>query len=670
MKRFILTICAAVLCVASMAATKSYTLLSPDGRLSVDVQAGEQLTYALHYDGEQVLQPSALALHLTDGTVLGEQCRVLKVHRRSVNEKIASPLYFKSEVCDHYNALSLDLHGGVTVEFRAYDEGAAYRFITQRKEPFKVEREVVEYNFGAPHKTWIAYANLVNYAKISDKHDPFVTSFENKYHHITLPEVKSDSYAFTPVVVDMGSVKVCIAESNVQHYPGTFVYNPDGSNSLKGIAAPLPKIVKQGGYNKLQGVVHERYPYIAECVGASKLPWRIAIVAQNDYELLNNDMVYRLAEPSRLSDISWIRPGKVAWEWWNHWGLRGVDFEAGINTATYKEYINFAADNDIEYIILDEGWATRYKNDLMDVVPSIDLPAIVEYGRSKGVGVILWAGYNALCNDAERICEHYSKMGIKGFKIDFLDRDDADMIDYMYRIAEITARHKMVIDFHGCTKPAGLNRTYPNVLNFEGVMGLETMKFGRYGESTDMPRNDVILPYLRMVAGPIDYTQGAMRNANKKNFRAISAAPMSQGTRVHQMALYAIFVSPLSMMCDSPSNYRDEQECTDFIASFPVVWEQTVPLDGKIGEYVAMARRKGESWYVGAVTSWEPRTLTLDLSKVLGEGDYRAEVFRDGANAHQQAEDYVHEHIDIPANRHISISLAPGGGYVMKITKR
>ena len=651
----------------SIATARNHQLLSPDGALRVEVTVDGELFYSVSHKGRTILAPSKVALRLADGTTLGEQCHVQRVRRTSVDEVVKPHFYGKNTIRDHYNALTLEMRGRYSVEFRAYDEGVAYRFATSRKEPYMVTEEVAEFNFDAPHKAWVGYNNLTG--NKGERNDRFFTSFESLYDYVSLPEMQHDRLAYGPLVVNVDGVKVCLAESDVENYPGMFYQNPDKSNSVRGICAPAPKRVEEGGYRKLQGIIRERYPYVAVCEGTRTLPWRIVAVAENDTELVDNDMVYLLASPSRVADTSWIRPGKVAWEWWNHWGLRGVDFEAGINTETYKEYVNFAAENGIEYVILDEGWATIGKNDLFDIVPEIDMKHLVEYAASKGVGIILWAGYNAFNKDIERVCSHYAAMGVKGFKIDFMDRDDVDMMKFYYRAAEVAARHKLIVDFHGCAKPSGLNRTYPNVLNFEAVFGLETMKF-RGAEKRDMMRHDVLIPFIRMVAGPMDYTQGAMRNANKKNFRAISHEPMSQGTRVHQMALYAIYLSPLSMLCDSPSNYRDEQECTDFIAAFPTVWDETVVLDGEMGEYVAVARRAGDVWYVGAVTSWTPRTLTLDLRQIIGEGNYRVELFRDGANAHRLGTDYRREVIDMPASRRIEAKMAPGGGFVMKITKQ
>ena len=355
----------------------------------------------------------------------------------------------------------------------------------------------------------------------------------------------------------------------------------------------------------------------------------------------------------------------MAWEWWNDWNLSGVDFRAGVNTATYKYYIDFAASEGIEYVILDEGWAVNKQADLMQVVPAIDLQEIVNYGRQKGVGIILWAGYWAFDRDLERVCKHYSEMGVKGFKVDFMDRDDQQMTAFNYRAAETAAKYKLLLDLHGTHKPAGLNRTWPNVLNFEGVHGLEQMKW--QPPTVDQMKYDATIPFIRQAAGPMDYTQGAMRNAIKKNYHPCNSEPMSQGTRCHQLALYVVLDSPLNMLCDSPTAYLREKESADFIAAIPTVWDETRILDGRMGEYILTARRKGTTWYIGGITDWAPRDVEIDLAPLGIDATVEATIFCDGANADRKASDYRRESIRIDTLKPLTVHLAPGGGFVVKI---
>ena len=663
MKRIVLLLSALLLCVEAFA-VKEYKLLSPNGKLKVVVSAEPQLSYSVSCDGEQILALSKIGLKIYEGTTLGEKIAVKRVKRTTVDAEIPAEFYIKSVVKDCYNALRIDFAERYAVEFRAYDEGVAYRFITNFKQDFILENEVAEFAFAKDYKGYFPYARPTG-----TKSDKYFNSFESWYNNIELSKFEPESVAFVPAMVEADKYKVVILEADVEHYPGMFLKNSNGGTLLCGEFAPMPDKVIEGGYNKLQGIVESRKPYIAECKAATKTPWRIVLVAEDANTLLNNDMVYRLASPSRVENTSWIKPGKVAWEWWNCWGLTGVSFKAGVNTETYNYYTDFAAKYGIEYVILDEGWAVKYANDLTQVVADIDLQNIIDHANLKGVGIILWAGYNAVKGREEEVCRHFAKMGVKGFKVDFLDRDDVEMVDFQYKLAEVAAKYKLMIDYHGCTKPTGLQRTYPNVINFEGVLGMENMKF-RTGTKYNPIEYDLQIPYLRMVAGPMDYTQGAMRNASQKNFRINPYAPMSLGTRCRQLAMYAIYFAPFAMLCDSPTLYEREVECTKFIADFPTVWDETVVLGGAFGDYVAMARRKGEVWYVGVMNDWTARNVELDLSNILGEGEYVAEVFRDGVNADRLAEDYIHETIAIPASRKLVAEMVSGGGYVVKITKK
>jgi len=354
----------------------------------------------------------------------------------------------------------------------------------------------------------------------------------------------------------------------------------------------------------------------------------------------------------------------VAWEWWNDWNLEGVEFETGINNQTYEYYIDFAAKNGIEYVILDEGWSVNLKADLMQVVPELDLPKLVQYAQARNVDIILWAGYYAFDRDMENVCRHYAEMGVKGFKVDFMDRDDQEMVEFNYRAAETAARYKLILDLHGSYKPAGMNRTYPNVLNFEAVYGLEQMKW--QSPTVDMMTYDVTIPFIRQVAGPMDYTQGAMKNAAKGAYYPNFSEPMSQGTRCHQLATYIIFDSPFNMLCDAPTNYTREPEVLKFIAGVPTVWDETITLDGKIGEYIITARRKGDTWYIGGFTNWDARDLKVDLS-FLGEANYYVSLFKDGVNAHRKGTDYKKELFPLNGKKTMTIHVAPGGGFVMQL---
>ena len=647
MRRLILILSALLIAVGLSAAPKTYELASPDGGLRVSISAGDGISYTLTSGEDVLLENSAIGMFTTDGQVFGGVQPVSKAVRKTDAE---------------YNEITLKFKK-FSVVFRAYDEGMAYRFISNLKTPFKVEQEMARFAFPQDWNMWAAYVTQHTETLESQ----FYNSFENRYSYTPVSEWNKDRLAFLPLMVDGPSgKKILITEADLMNYPGMYLYNYDAGQVLSGRFAPYPAEVKQGGHNNLQMEVQSREGYIAQCEGVTTFPWRVVAVSENDVDMVTNNLVYKLATPADpATDWSWVKPGKVAWDWWNDWNIRGVDFKSGINNDTYKYYIDFASKNGIEYVILDEGWSVNGAADLFQVVPEIDLEMLVKYATERNVGLILWAGYWAFDRDMEKVCEHYSKMGIKGFKIDFMDRDDQYMVDFHRRAAATTAKYRMMADFHGTYKPTGLHRTYPNVVNYEGVHGLEQMKWSDV--TVDQVTYDVTVPYIRMMAGPMDYTQGAMRNASRGNYRPVNSEPMSQGTRCRQLAEYVVFYSPLNMLCDSPSNYMKEKECTEFIAAVPEVWDESRGLAGKVGEYIAIARRSGSDWYVGAMTDWSAREMTLDLS-FLPEGSYQVELYRDGANADRAASDYRKEIVDLPSDRKINIKMAPGGGWVAKIS--
>ena len=659
----LLCIALAALCVSfsAFSAPKTYTLTSPDGRIKAQISAGDKVSYSVTFDGKVVLAPSEIAMVLDNGVVFGEG-KVKKTYSwKNADKAIPTVAYKKATVDDVYNGLSVSFKD-CAVEFRAYDNAVAYRFVsTAKKGAFNVKSEKAEFNFPEDWTAWVPY--------VRDGQDSFEkqfkNSFENYYQHINLSAWSPTRLAFLPLVVDaFDGVKVLITETDLRDYPGLYL-NGQGGTVLKGVNAPYPKDVELGGHNMLQGIVKTRENFIAKAEAGRSFPWRIVGIFEDEKDLANCDLVWQMAKPADKNvDWSWVRPGKVAWDWWNDWNITGVDFESGVNNETYKYYIDFASKHGIEYVILDEGWAVNKKTDLFQIVPEINLEELVAYAKSKNVDLILWAGYRAVDKDIEGIFKHYSAMGIKGFKVDFMDRDDQLVMQFYENVAKIAAKYHLIIDFHGAFKPSGLERTYPNIINYEGVAGLEQMKWG--AKEYDQVTYDVIIPFVRMAAGRMDYTQGAMINCTKGYAYPYNARPMSQGTRCRQLAEYAIFEAPLTMLCDSPTNYMAEPECTDFISEFPTTWDETVPVCGKIGEYVAIARRKGNDWYVGALTGWEARDIVLDLG-FIGSGNMT--IFQDGVNAHRNAQDYKKVSAKLPIDGKYQIHMAPGGGWVAKISR-
>ena len=657
-KRTIVCLAVMTLCMALQAA--DYELLSPNGKLKVCITTEHCLRWAVSHDGTQVMLPSEIGLNGLNGKkrfVFGDDVKVKSAARQSVSQQFATPFYRKAQVKENYNQLTLKTNGGFDVVVRAYDEAAAYRLVSTQGKPLTISSETAEFRFAGDYAAWIPYIND------NRGGERYTFSFESYYDEVPLSQMHRDSLAITPLAVALPQgKKAVVLDAGVENYPGMFVLKGEG-NALRADFAPYPAEWEIGGHQRLNLVPTKRADYIAKIDARQALPWRVVAVSQKDGDLLNNDIAQLLAPPCRVKDTSWIRPGKVAWDWWNNLNLTGVSFRAGMNTDTYKYYIDFAAQNHLEYIIIDEGWSSD-ESLLDNLSPDIDLPQLIGYGRERGVGIILWSCWRNAINNTDAVFSHYAKMGIKGFKIDFFDRDDQIVIRSCYELAAAAARHQLLLDYHGL-KPFGIQRAYPNVVNFEGVKGLENNKWEprtAEGPVHDFPRYDVTAPYLRMFCGPMDYTPGAMSNATRDCYFGNNNHPMSQGTRVHQMAMYATFEAPLQMLADSPTAYMKNQECTDFIAQIPTTFDETVVLGGQMGEYTAVARRKGTTWYVAAMTNWQSRDLTIDCS-FLAPGTHQAIIFSDGTNADRDATDYLRTTRTVSSNDKLTVHLAPGGGW-------
>ena len=632
-------------------------LSSPDHKTRVEIDCTGQIEYTIYHQDRKVLDKSKLGLVLQDGETLGLNAKVKSQKQFRKEEHINAPFYRFASFDVDYNQLNIAFKKDYELQFRVYNHGGvAYRFVLNAKKDVIVENEISEFNFAQDYMAYTAHT--------TGKNDPFAMAFQNTYRVDKISETDS-CLIFLPMTVDVQEgCKLTITESDLENYPGMFMQLNSHKNGFKGVFARYPAKVAYNAWRS-QEYVTQREPFIARLNGKQKLPWRIISVTEKDTEMPENNLVYALASPNRIGDYSWVKPGKSAWEWWNDWGLFEVDFEAGINMDTYKYYIDFAADYGLEYVILDEGWYDGKKGDMLSVIPELDMKELVNYAKSKNVGIILWTVFNVLDQQLEEACRYYANMGIKGFKVDFLDRDDQEAVKMVYRIAEATAKHKLVLDLHGFYKPTGLNRTYPNILNFEGVFGMEEMKWS--SPEVDMPTYDVTFPFIRLMAGSVDYTPGAMRNATKKDFQPIYSNPLSQGTRCHQLATYIVFDSPFTMLCDAPVLYEKEPEYTKFLSSLPVVFDDTKIIDGELGAYIVTARRKGNSWYIGGLSNWEKRDMKVDLSFLEKGKQYKAVIYKDGVNAHKQASDYKVGHIEVNSDSVLTIGCASGGGFVMKI---
>ena len=641
---------------ASLAAKeKKYVLSSPDGTLKVEISVGNELAYQVMHGNDTILSHSNIGLVLENGTIVGKTPRITGERRRKIKDNIESPFYRFKEFVATGNELDLKLKGGFGIIFRAYNEGVAYRFYTTQSSDIIIKEEQAEFNFKEDYTAYLPYTT-------NDK-KPMAMAYQNVYDITPLSKAQP-KLAFLPVTVDCSSVKLTLLESDLEAYPDMFVQSQQGKYGLKGVFAPYPAKTDFYPWRK-QEYVTETTDFISRSRGSRSYPWRVLAITEKDTDMPVNNLVYALASPNRIGDTSWIKTGKVAWDWWNDWNLKGVPFKAGINMDTYKYYIDFASRNGLEFIVLDEGWYAPKSGDMLTVIPELDLPELIAYGKSKGVEIVLWTVFNVLDSQLEAACKKYADMGIKGFKVDFLDRDDQTAVEMVYRIAEMTARYKLTLDLHGIYKPTGINRTYPHIINFESVFGMEEVKWTDI--KNNMPLYDVTFPYIRMMAGPVDYTPGAMRNATKADWRAMYYTPASMGTRCHQLAAYIVHDSPFTMLCDAPTNYLNEQECVDFIASLPVEVDSTFIASGELGKYIVTVRKKDVNWYIGGMTNWDERDVQLDFS-FLPEGvSYTAVLFKDGVNANKQAEDYRKETIRIDKDSRLTLHLASGGGFAMKL---
>ncbi|MBN1765363.1 MAG: glycoside hydrolase family 97 protein [Sedimentisphaerales bacterium] len=633
----------------------SYTLKSPDGKVTVQIDYQVQLKYSVRYQDQDIIADCPISMSLSGGTVLGRQCQLSDLKEREIQETITPVVPEKrSRIINHGREVSLLFKGDYGVIFRAYNDGVAYRFITEFEEPVTIVSEQATFRFVDDF-----------YLFHPEPQEGFMGSCEKPYVYEKISEFPPGMLSFMPVLVEIpGGVKVAITEADLTDYAGLWLTrHGEHETTLTGMFPPYPAKEKPEGGRYI--VVEEPADYIARTRGNRSFPWRIIAMAVRDGDLIETDIVFRLSDAQVLEDTSWIRPGKVAWDWWNALNIWGVDFEAGINTATYKYYIDFASENNIEYIILDAGWSDEH--DLLKINPDINLAELIRYGNEKNVGLILWCVWHAMDKQMDKVMPIYEKWGIKGVKVDFMDRDDQKVVQFYHRCVKTAARYHLLVDMHGAYKPAGLRRMYPNLVTREGVMGLEYNKWSNLAD----PEYAVTAPFIRMLAGPMDYTPGAMNNAQRDNFRIIHTRPMSQGTRAHQMAEYVVFESPLQMLSDTPTSYRENPGCLSFLSRVPTVWDETIALDAKVADYVLAARRKGQDWYVGAMTDWSSREITIDFSflgKGKGKGNYNADIIADGPNAHKIGIDHKHETRQVTSNTRLTVKLAPGGGWVARIT--
>src|ERR1044071_3765739 len=602
------------LSVGAAARQTDYRVVSPNQRIELRVSTSGRVRYDVSVAGKTVLRESTLSIDI-DGKTLGLAAKVRKATPRAHDAWVEPVVRQKgARIHDAYNELRLDFDGNYAVLFRVYDEGVAYRFETALPQAeVKVNKEEAAFNFAD------------NYTVFYPQEESLFSHNERVYAPKTLKEIAAAAFASLPAVVDAGGVKVAVAESDVEDYPGLWLRGT-GGNGLGAMFPPYPLKEELKGDRDFK--ITEAADYIAVTKGTRTYPCRLLGVAERDGDLITNQLVYLLQSPSRVQDTSWIRPGKVAWDWWNANNVYGVDFKAGINTQTYKYYIDFASKYGVEYVVLDEGW---YKlGNVLEVVPDINVQELVDYGKQKKVGIILWVVWKSLDDQLEPALEQFEKWGVKGIKVDFMQRDDQKVVNFFHRLSSEAVKRKMLVDYHGAQRSALMTRTWPNIISTEGVRGLEWSKWSAEAN----PEHNLTLPFTRMFLGPMDYTPGAMLNAQQKSWAKVFDRPVSLGTRCHQLAMYVVFESPLQMLADSPSNYLREPEAMEFLSAVPTVWDETRVLDGRIGDYVVVARRSGRDWYVGAMTDWTARELEVDLS-FLPAGAFRMDAYQEGVHANR-----------------------------------
>lgn len=624
----------------SLAFAENYTVNSPDSRITVNVETGTNTTYSVTFNGKVILNPSPISMTFDNGIVIGRNMEVKNVERFTQNKVLKPVVRQKSEqIIDHYNEMVLDAEN-YKLYFRVYNDGLAYRFHTDFSGSLKVLNEEVTYCFPEDYNT------------LFPEERTMLSPQQPLFKPMKLSEIGTDHFCSTPILIKVDdNARIFISESDLESYPGMFL-RKQGKQELAGKFAAYS--LEEKANDDRQLFPTKRADYIARVNGTRNYPWRAMIVAENDANLITNQLIYKLA-PEAEGDFSWVRPGKIAWDWYNALILTGVNFKCGINNDTYKYYIDFASKYGIEYVVIDDGWSEAW--DVTKVVPEINMEELVAYGKKKNVDLILWVSWAPFREKIDEAFDKFNEWGIKGIKMDFMNRDDQAMVDFYYEVARKAVDHKMLVDFHGAYKPTGWLRTFPNVLTSEGVAGLENHKWGSFVT----PKHNVTLPFTRMVAGPMDYTPGAMVNLHEKDHKINFNLPASVGTRCHQLGMYVVYESPLQMLADSPSNYYREPECMEFLSQVPVVWDETRVLKASVGEYIVVARRSGDTWFIGGMVGEKGQKFEIDLDFI--KGNKTLTCWEDGVNVELNANDFARRSRKVKQGDKLTINMYDGGGF-------
>jgi alpha-glucosidase len=642
---------------SSSISQESFILYSPDSTLQLEVRAKEKLTYVL-YAGKNILQTNnGIDLELLNGPKLSNNLSVKKRKYSNTSEIVAVPVpYRRKNIDNQYNQLALTFKQPFSIEFRLFNNGMAYRIGTGFRDSILIKNETVDFSFEAPPQIWYPHIEKQN------DRDIFHTSFEGQYKKIALHLLPDTLITYAPVVVSLNNgYHLGITDANLYEYPGMFLKQNNGN--LSGVFAPYPAKEKMTEGEFPQLIVEQRANYIARIKGTRMLPWRVVMVAKNDIDLPANDLVYLLSDPSKIKDASWVKTGKGTDEWINGISLFNVPFVAGINTDTYKFYIDFAKKFGFNQIMLDAGWS-NYK-DLFDINPNINMDTLSDYAKKNNVRLMLWTLCSTLDKQLDSALQQFNKWGVQSIMTDFMDRDDQKMVNFYHRIAEACANHKITVMFHGAFPPKGFNRTWPNVVTHEGVLGAEW----NIWSDLATPEHNVAIAFTRMLAGPLDYEPGLLLNAQKDQFRSIAKNPMSMGTRCHQLAMFAVYDSPLQIFSGNPSQGVKEPAFMNLLGSIPTTWDDTKILQGKIGEYIITARKKDNDWFIAGMNNEAPREITLTLDMIENK-NYSATICRDGLNAHSYGSDYTIVEQTVKHNEQLKINMAPGGGFLIRLSRQ
>ena len=657
MKNIILFLICFQLCNDLTAADK-IVISSPDNKIQVTVDYKDKLSYYIKFQDKIILQPSYIDITLNSGKSLSDNLAISKKIIRSVNEKLISPVPEKrKEIADNYNLLTLQFKQPYTLLFRVYNDGVAYRVVTRFRDSITIKNEVASFTFNPGAQI------LLPILEPPRDVDRFHTSFEEVYQLKTIESLTDSTLSYSPVLAGNGDeIKIAITESDLEDYPGMFLTGT-GTNVLKGVFAPYPLKEKMTNDEFPQAIVISRANYIARTKGSRSLPWRVLLISQEDSDLPGNDLVYRLASPSTLKDLSWIQPGKGTDEWIIGINLFNVPFKSGINTATYKYYIDFADRFGFQRILLDAGWSNY--QDLFDINPEINMDTLAAYARKKNIKLSMWTLCSTLDRQLDSALTQFNKWGVDLIMTDFMNRDDQKMVGFYHRVAKACADHRIMVMFHGAFPPKGFNRTWPNAITREGVLGSE---YNIWSEKAS-PEHDVTLPFTRMLAGPMDYEPGILDNASKSQFRPITQKVMSQGTRCHQLAMFVVYDSPIQIFSGNPSQGYYEPVFMELLGSIPTTWDETKIITASVSDYIITARKKEDDWFIAGMTDWTNRDFNLPFD-FIGEGNYNATLCIDGINSGTYPSDYIIKELIINRGDRLNINMASGGGFLLKLSKQ